>query len=297
MIRIKPLCSWTDSATLFEQIRRQSQDGEGRWNDLWMSPDHRRPDFWLVVNAPRRHGRCLAQRHAPERTILWSVEHQRAYWRHKYHYGRWERDPRYRVVLNHARRLNWVEFHIGHGYGHLKAHSPEKTRTLSAIVGAAYQLPGHRRRIDFLRHLETRDLSFLETPLDHYGYDNGQGLAHYRGPLEAYRKEPGLDPYRYSLAVEAVDEPNYATEKIFDCILCETLPLYWGCSNLETWLEPECFLRLDLDDPEAAFETLRDAVRSDAWRRRLPALRRAKERILEEYNVFPVLEAIVREIA
>jgi hypothetical protein len=295
MIRVKALCSWTDPHTLFERLRRQSQDGDGRWNDLWMSPDHRHPDWWLVVNAPRRHGRCLVQRHRPERTILWSVEHQQAGWRRKYRYSRWERDPRYRVVLNHRGRLNWVEFHVGHGYAGLKTHTPEKTRTLSAVIGPAYELAGHRLRVDFLRDLEGRDLSFLETPLDHYGHDNRLGLAHYRGALPPYRKEAGLDPYRYSLAVEAVDEPNYATEKIFDCILCETLPFYWGCSNLEDWLEPESFVRLDLEDPDRAYRVLRDAVEGDAWSQRLPALRRARRRILEEYNVFPVLERIVRE--
>jgi len=297
MIRIKPLCSWTDPATLFARLCRQSQDGAGRWNDLWMSPDHREPDCWLVVNAPRRHGAWRNQRHRPERTILWSVEHSQATWRRTYNYSRWEHDPRYRVVLNHRRRLNWVEFHIGHDYEHLKATTPDKGRTLSAIASGMYTLPGHTRRIDFLRNLDGRDLSFLATPFDHFGFDNRHGLTHYRGPLQAYQKESGLDPYRYSIAVEAIDEPNYVTEKFFDCILCETLPFYWGCSNLEQWFDPECFVRLDLENPDAAYLTLRQTIEADEWTRRLPAIRRAKQRILDEYNLFPVLETVVREFA
>ena len=297
MIRIRPLCSWTTPEKLFDVIRRQSQDGDGRWNDLWMSPAHGRPDFWFVVNAPRRNGAWLSQRHRPSRTILWSVEHTQAGWRRNHGYDRWQRDPRYRVVLDHARRLNWVEFHVGRSYRELKSSSPEKTRTLSAVVSSAYTLPGHRKRVDLLRDLEQCDLSFLETPFDHFGFDNRRGLRHWRGPLAPYRKEPGLEPYRYSIAVEAVSEPNYASEKIFDCLLCETLPFYWGCPNLEEWLEPECFVRLDLDTPGAAWRTIRATIEADEWTRRLPAIRRAKQRILDEYNLFPVLEKIAGGLA
>ena len=144
--------------------------------------------------------------------------------------------------------------------------------------------------------METRDLSFLAIPFDHYGFANPQGLGHYRGPLPAYRKESGLEPYRYSLAVEAVDEANYVTEKFFDCILSETLPFYWGCSNLEEWFDSDCFIRLDLDDSDVAFRTLREAIEADEWARRLPAIRRAKARILDEYNLFPILEAVLRDL-
>jgi hypothetical protein len=278
-------------------LRRQSQDGEGRWNDVWMSPRHRSPDFWFIVNSPRRHGAWRTQRHRPERSVLWSVEHSQAEWRRLHDYGRFQRDPRYRVVLDHERRLNWVEFHVGRTYGELLRSSPRKTRTLSAVIGSSTALPGQQRRVALLRHLERSDLSFLATPFDHYGRDAGLGLACHRGPLPPYRKEAGLDPYRYSLAVEAVCERNYATEKLFDCLLCETLPFYWGCPNLEDWLEPECFIRLDLDDLDAAYATIRAAVEADEWQRRLPAIRRAKRRILEEYNPFPVLDALLREVA
>lgn len=297
MIRVKPLCSWTSPEALFAGLRRQSQDGDGRWNDLWMSPSHRRPDFWFVVNAPRRHGAWRSQPHRPERTVLWSVEHGRAEWRLRYGYDRWQRDPRYRVVLDHARRLNWVQFHVGRSYRELRASSPEKTRTLSAVISSADRLDGQRRRLALLRDLEGRDLSFLDSRFDHYGFDNRHGFAHYRGALAPDRKESGLEPYRYSIAVEAVSEPNYASEKLFDCLLCETLPLYWGCPNLEDWLDPECFVRLPLDEPDAAYRTLRGVVEANEWERRLPAIRRAKRRLLDEYNVFPVLEQVIGSLA
>ncbi len=297
MIQIKPLCSWTSPEGLFDQIRRQSQDGDGRWNDLSMSPTHRSPDFWFVVNAPRRHGAWRSQWHRPKRTVLWSVEHSLANWRSKYGYGRWQSDERYRTVIDHSSRLNWVEFHIGRTYTELMSQSPDKTKTLSAVISSSNEMPGHKKRIDLLRALDRSDLSFLETPFDHYGFDNRHGFEHYRGPLEPYRKERGLEPYRYSLAVEAASEINYVTEKFFDCILCETLPFYWGCPNIEDWFDPDCFIRLDLDDLEAACETVRSSIEKDEWSRRLPSIRRAKRRILDEYNVFPALEGILNGIA
>ena len=294
--KIKPLCSWCDPEELFNDLCIQSQDGEGRWNNIWLHPSHRNPDFSLVINSPRRHGAWLEQRHKRKRSILWGVEHSQSVWRRDYNYARWERKSDWAKVVTHQSQLNWCEFHIRRSYRYLREHHPEKTRVLSAVIASGDALPGQRKRVAFLKYLETQDLTFLVTPFDHYGYDNRHNFQHYRGPLPRRTKESGLEPYKYSLAFEAIDEPNYVTEKLFDCLLCECLPFYWGAPNLEEWLDPECFIRLDLGDPHAAFQTIRRAILERQWEQRLPAIRRAKEMILDQYNIFPALENIMQGV-
>jgi hypothetical protein len=39
-------------------------------------------------------------------------------------------------------------------------------------------------------------------------------------------------PYQFSLCVENTSREGYFTEKITDCILNKTIPIYWGCSNI-----------------------------------------------------------------
>ena len=48
-------------------------------------------------------------------------------------------------------------------------------------------------------------------------------------------KEEGLTEYRYSIVVENSNEKNYFTEKILDCFLTGTIPIYWGCPNLDSF--------------------------------------------------------------
>lgn len=39
-------------------------------------------------------------------------------------------------------------------------------------------------------------------------------------------------PYQYSVCIENTSHQGYFTEKITDCILNKTIPIYWGCSNI-----------------------------------------------------------------
>ena len=52
----------------------------------------------------------------------------------------------------------------------------------------------------------------------------------------------------YSVAVESSNEPNYFTEKLIDCLITKTIPIYWGCPNISEyfdtsyWIKPENIL-------------------------------------------------------
>ena len=64
----------------------------------------------------------------------------------------------------------------------------------------------------------------------------GRGYA----PFEA--KADGLAPYRFSVVIENLQEPNYFTEKIVDAVLCETVPIYWGCPNIGDFFDPKALI-------------------------------------------------------
>lgn len=87
----------------------------------------------------------------------------------------------------------------------------------SLIASKKARLPGHR-----LRHALAR-----------WCRDTGQKVevmgSGYRPFAE---KSDGLAPFRYSLVIENTREPNYFSEKLVDAILCQTVPIYWGCPNI-----------------------------------------------------------------
>lgn len=60
-----------------------------------------------------------------------------------------------------------------------------------------------------------------------------------RGYKPFAHKWEGLAPYRFSIVIENAIQPNYFTEKLIDAILCDTIPIYLGCPNIEKYIDPK----------------------------------------------------------
>lgn len=101
-----------------------------------------------------------------------------------------------------------------------------------------------------------------------------------RGYKPFAAKAEGLAPYRYSVVIENVRERNYFTEKLVDAILCQTVPIYWGCPNVADFFDTSGMV---ICEDEA---DLREAVlaASDAdYAARLPGLA-AMRHVAAEYG-------------
>jgi hypothetical protein len=90
-------------------------------------------------------------------------------------------------------------------------------------------------------------------------------------------------------------EHNYATEKIWEPILCECLCFYWGCPNLEDYIDERAFVRLDLDDFEKSYQIIKQAIEEDWWSQRIDIIKKEKEKIINEFGFFPTLQRIINE--
>jgi len=107
---------------------------------------------------------------------------------------------------------------------------PLKPNTMSIMVSDKLQLPGHKYRHDIILRILSEQL-----PIDIYG----RGCKYYnvsygqlKGGFES--KEPYLD-YKFHIAVENVQSNHYFSEKITDCLLCGTTPIYLGCKNIDKY--------------------------------------------------------------
>lgn len=80
----------------------------------------------------------------------------------------------------------------------------------------------------------------LKTDLDVHIY--GKGWDEYIGSDsrikgEIKNKKGGIDKYKFSIAIENSVEENYFTEKLTDCILLDTTPIYFGCPNINNYFD------------------------------------------------------------
>lgn len=115
-----------------------------------------------------------------------------------------------------------------------------------------------------------------------------------RGARPMHDKADALSPFRYHLAVENHVAPHHITEKLTDCFLGRCLPFYVGAPNASDYFPEGSFIALDINKPDAAARTIRDAIRENAWENRLHLIDEARRRVLEEHHLFAVIERIIR---
>ena len=188
-------------------------------------------------------------------------------------------------VLSHAGRHDappvgkWFYGSVADALRH--SSPPEKDAEVCIFLSAkrmSHTL--HARRFAF-----QKTLTRLLPELDVYG----------RGIRHVEKKAECLDRYRYTVAVENHVGPHHWTEKLSDSFLGYCLPFYSGCPDAAAYFPRESFIPIDMDDPRAAADTIREAVAGDEYRRRLPAIDEARRRVLEEYNLANVVGDVIAE--
>jgi hypothetical protein len=101
----------------------------------------------------------------------------------------------------------------------------DKEFKVSFLRGNLLKLPGHYQRFElFDRQNEINTPIQFWDKLGERGVDSFEQWRQYK--IDSFR------PYQYSVCIENTSHENYFTEKITDCILNKTIPIYWGCSNI-----------------------------------------------------------------
>jgi hypothetical protein len=60
-------------------------------------------------------------------------------------------------------------------------------------------------------------------------------------PTLGEQKEPMFDSM-FHICIENVSKPNFFTEKLIDCLLCKSIPVYIGCPNIESYFDMDGFV-------------------------------------------------------
>lgn len=141
------------------------------------------------------------------------------------------------------------------------------------------------------RFEKTRLLSFIGSILhgDGHGYSLRKAVAQRlaeerladcfgRGIRDIENKATGLADYGFSVAMENFQQDYYFTEKLIDCLLMETVPVYWGCPGIGEIFDERGILRFETQDD------LMRIVRQlsfERYRAMLPYVRKNKQIVLD----------------
>ena len=279
-IRVRMLCDWCSSEQLCREWSNMCLKGFS-WKNIEITWDTDNIDYYVIINRTNETG------YDKSRTIVFQMEpwvcDEGKNWGVKT-WGDWSIPSGFMKVFAHRGDLNNVQWHIPKIDGIV---IPEKkTDKIISILSKKNFDDGHIKRIEFIRRLEECGFNGVDV----YGVDNFHQYKNYVGKT-ANKVE--MAQYKYCFSCENNWEKNYATEKIWEPILCECLCFYWGCPNLDEHIDGGAFVRLDLDDFEGAMEIVKRAIEEDWWSARIDIIRKEKHKILEEIGFFPRLKKVL----
>lgn len=158
-------------------------------------------------------------------------------------------------------------------YDSLKQSSlPEKTKLISVITSNKAFTQGHVDRIRFVQQLKA-----------HYG---DQLDVFGRGFCPFDDKWDVLAPYQYHIVIENSSEPYYWTEKLGDCFLTGTFPLYYGCTNVDDYFPRDAYEPIDIHDVDGTISLIDRLVGEHRYEQSLAALQKSRDLMLDDYNLF-----------
>jgi len=156
----------------------------------------------------------------------------------------------------------------------------EKTKLISIISSDKTDLPGQRKRLKFVYDIKAE----FKDKIDLFG----------RGICPFDDKWDVLKPYKYSIAIENSFSNDYFTEKINDCFLSHTFPIYYGCPNLEKYFNSDSFDRIDINDFKKSIEVIERLLEEpEHYVRHLPSILKSKELVLNDYNLFAFCQKLI----
>lgn len=281
-IKLKLLSSWTTTENLNKFY------GKYQLDDTFELVDGtcKTPDYYVIFNSTNEF-------HVPAKSLVLTME---PFMEADSRWGRWM-PPKlpsldrgdiggYKKILSHQNSYNNTEYHLSKTAKELLVMTPLKTKMLSTVLSDKYNDIGHVKRVNFVKFLEDK------MPIDVFG-SNRFKWKRYGGTLPEYAKDE-LFHYRYTFNAENNPILNYFTEKLIDGILSECLTFYWGCPNVEDYIDSRAFIRLGLIDFEDDCKIIETAIQNNEYEKRLPFIRQAKRKILTELQLFPRLCKILK---
>ncbi len=121
---------------------------------------------------------------------------------------------------------------------------PEKEFSVSALVGGKLLAPGHH-----LRHKVWFKEDRINIPRRFFLSGNFGGIENYNNnPILGSDKKP-LFNSQFHICIENAKRENWFTEKLIDCMVTKTVPIYWGCPNIGKWFDIRGMMIVDnIDD-------------------------------------------------
>jgi len=115
----------------------------------------------------------------------------------------------------------------------------DKIFQVSNLTGNKTFCEGHRLR-QKIHYKQNR----INIPKDFYVGKFG-GVEKFEGNKVLTGKKDPMYDSQFNIAIENVKQNNWFTEKLIDCFVTKTVPIYWGCPNIGDWFDVRGIIMVD----------------------------------------------------
>jgi len=277
-------------------LKRQSPKSSSVWGDyiFHINEEIEECDFWFVFNGllkPSENTRCNQKNVVLLTAEPSSVEnYNNKFIKQFSHVITCQREIKHAGKTYHhqgqpyfvgANYFNSEYVSFTKGYDELTRKTAiEKKKSISLITSNKSFTDGHAQRLNFCRKLK----EYFGNQIDLFG----------RGINDFQDKWDVLSDYKYSIAIENSSQEDYFTEKINDCFLAHTFPIYYGCSNLEKYYNPKSYQIINIHDFDESRRTIERLLNDEHhYSEALSYILDSKSRYLNQYNIFPLIVSFI----
>lgn len=111
--------------------------------------------------------------------------------------------------------------------------------------------PGHQLR-QVIHHNQNKFKNFPITFFRSFNqiphitdYGNNPFLGINNSSTAPNNKVELFEEFQFSIVIENSQQKNYFTEKIVDCLITQTIPIYWGCPNINEFFDTSGWIILE----------------------------------------------------
>jgi hypothetical protein len=188
-------------------------------------------------------------------------------------------------------RGRWIDYEEDWNYTKaIEYNALIKTKNISSsVTNASYS--------ESPNALYTQRVSLVKSliPITPYVEYFGGWVSGYTNENHSPHKISCLKDFRFHMAIENEYIKNWVSEKFYDSIITNTIPIYYGCANIKDIYPEDGYVLLEsITDIEYVRSVLYDINENaeEIYHQKLPNLLKIKQRYFEEYNLLKKIKTI-----
>lgn len=184
----------------------------------------------------------------------------------------------------------WMDKEEDWNYTTVINHNPVKTKNISSVVTKLYSDDTTLNGCSYKSRYELNSFLIENAPfIDFYA---GWDLKN------EPEKKHAVENYRFSIALENQYTKNWITEKFYDSIMYNTVPIYFGCSNIkELYPELGYFLFEDVTNHKQCLDLINHIENNgeEIYQKMLPEVLKIKQKYFNNYNLLKKINNLCKD--